>query len=147
MDKKLKIIIPAAIVAVIAIVGIVIGLNAGKSGSSDGSGSSKYASIDTEVLFGDYSAMFNLSKDIQNGYATGKVVKVDGVVSHPGTLYSIIESTEDGSKNVGTEFIIEGDNVTYPEDGTRVVITGEVAEKSTLYYVIKTTSEFVEIKD
>ena len=147
MNKKLMITISIVVVMIISIAGIAIGLNSKNSGLNGGSDTSGYSSIDTEVLFGDYSAMFNLSKDIQNGYATGKVVRVDGVVSHPGTLYSITESTEDGSKNVGTEFVIEGGNVSYPEDGARVVITGEVVEKSTLYFVIKTKPEFVEIKD
>ena len=89
--------------------------------------------------------MYTLSKSIQNGEATGEIVMIDGVVSHPMTKYSIVEKGEDGNK-IGTEFVIEGiEEDAYPEDGTRLVITGEVIEKEPLYYIIKTTPEYVNV--
>ena len=151
MNKRLKIVL--IVVAVIIVFGVFFlftKVESQKSPDADGSyelSASELSSVDTEVLFNDYGSMFNLSKEIQNGYAVDRIVRIDGIVLHPATKYSITEQTENGSKSVGTEFEIVGTNVKYPEDGARVVITGKVVEKSEMYYIIKTLPEFVEIKD
>ena len=157
-NKNLYIGIGAAVAVVAIIVGVVVGLNAGKGGDNGGeSGNSSQTtgglraadlkSVDVEVEYGDYDKMSTLAKEIQNGYATGKVVKVEGIVSHPMSSYSVVEANADGSQKIGTQFIIEGaDTSAYPDDGDRIVITGKVVENSPLYFVIKTLPEFVEVK-
>ena len=156
-NKNLYIGIGVAVVAVAIIIGAVIGLNAGKGdkGADNGNTSqttdkltaSDLKTVDVEVEYGNYDEMTTLSKDIQNGYATGKVVKVDGIVSHPMSSYSVVQANTDGSQKIGTQFIIDGDDtIVYPKDGDRIVITGKVVENSPMYFVIKTLPEFVEIK-
>lgn len=112
---------------------------------TDDMGRDDYTDIDAAVGFGDYDAMYAQAKAIQNGEMIGKIVQIDGVVSHPMSKYSVVEENENGEK-IGTEFIIEGlSEEEYPEDGERIIITGEVIEKEPMYFVIKTTPEYVEI--
>ena len=157
-NKNLFIGIGVAAVAIVAIIGIIVGLNSGKTGNgSDNNGGSSQttgdisasdlAHIDETVEFGDYDSMESLAKEIQNGYATGKVIKIEGLVSHPMSNYSVVQKNKDNSKSIGTQFIIEGaDESAYPEDGDKITITGKVVEKSALYFVIKTLPEFVVVE-
>lgn len=103
------------------------------------------SSPDIVVEYGDYDTMFTHSKAIQNGEVIGRIIKIDGVVSHPMSIFSIGEKDESGTF-VGTEFVIEGiEEDDYPEDGARVILTGEIVEKAPLYYVIKTSPEYVRV--
>ena len=159
-NKNLFIGIGIAVVAIAAVIGIIVGLNSGKAGGGDGGdnggktsqttgdlSASDLAIIDETVEFGDYDSMESLAKDIQNGYATGKVVKIEGIVAHPMSTYNVLQTSKDGSKSIGTQFIIEGvEEDAYPEDGDKVTITGKVVEKSALYFVIKTLPEFVVVE-
>ena len=105
-----------------------------------------FSTIDETIAFGDYDGMMLLSKSIQNGEATGKVVKIEGVVSHPMSNYSIVQMTEDGSQSVGTQFVIEGvDEDGYPQDGEKIILTGHVIEKEPMYFVIQTYPELIEV--
>ena len=95
----------ALIVAVI--VGVVIALS-NKGNGTDGEPTpnsaltaADFSPIDVTIDFGQYDEMFTLSKDIQNGYAVGKIVKIEGLVSHPGTKYSIVQEKESGSGSIG----------------------------------------------
>ena len=153
-NNALYICIGVAVVVVIAIiVGVIIGNNnkggqpaSGEPGASQTTGTTPdYSTVDELIEFGDYNGMETLSKEIQNGYATGKVVTIEGLVSHPMSTYSVVQASEDGTKKIGTQFIIEGaEDADYPEDGARIVITGEVFEKEPMYFVIKTTPEYIE---
>lgn len=147
-------------IAVVVVIAIVIGVivavkgNSGNNGGdSDNSGTSQdagltaadLAKVDVEIEYGDYDGMEKLSKSIQNGEMTGKVVKIDGVVMHPGTSYSIGQANESGSAKIGTQFdIVDAAAAYYPADKDHVVITGKVVEKQPLVYTIETISEFVE---
>ena len=112
---------------------------------TDDMGRDDYTDIDAAVGFGDYDAMFAQAKAIQNGEMLGKTVQIYGIVSHPMSKFSIVEENENGEK-IGTEFVIEGlSEEEYPEDGERIIITGEVIEKDPLYFVIKTTPKYVEV--
>lgn len=103
---------------------------------------------DIEIEYGDYDAMESLSKDIQNGYMTGKVVKVVGLVSHPGTYYSVVQPSSDGTKKIGTVFTIEdGTEEDYPNDGDKIEITAKVVETSTLNFQLVTTKDYVSIEE
>ena len=148
------------IVAVVVIIAIIVGVvlanrGSGNEGGDTGTGeetsqteslkASDLASVDEVVEYGDYDAMYDLSKSIQNGEMTGQVVQIDGDISHPMSTYSIVEQNEEGSSSIGTQFIIAGD-VEYPEDGDRVVITGMVIEQSPMVFVIQTLPEFVEVQ-
>ena len=144
-----------AVVAVIAIViGVVVAMkgNGGGEGGDNGDTSqtvelvaAELANVDVEIEYGDYDGMQKLSKAIQNGEMVGKVVKIDGVVSHPATSYSIVQVSESGSSKIGTQFdIVDAAAAYYPADGDRVVITGKVIEKVPRYYIIETLQEFVE---
>ena len=104
------------------------------------------ANVDVVVEYGNYDAMQTLSKDIQNGRMTGKVVKIDGLVSHPGTKYSIVQPNASGSQKIGTEFVIE-DSADYPHDGERAVVVGKVIEKEPAYFIIVTLDDFVDDVD
>ena len=162
-NQNLIIGIVVAVVAVIVVVGIVVGLvlaNKNKGDGTDGTDATNgaettsikentpeadFSDVDVSVGFGDYDVMYAQAQAIQNGEMLGKIIQVDGIVSHPMSKYSIVEEDENGSK-IGTEFIIEGvDESGYPQDGDHVIITGEVVEKEPLYYVIKTSPQYVEI--
>ena len=148
--------IGVAVVVVIAIVIAVVMMNKNKSsdnggdgGTSDNGGSSivEYNSVDESIDLGDYEGMQTLSKAIQNGEMVGKIVKIHGLVSHPMSTYSVVQENEDGTQKIGTQFIIDdAEDDEYPEDGDEIVITGEVVEKSPMYFVIKTTKNNIEIQ-
>ena len=155
LNKNMVIGIAVAVVVVIAIiVGIVIakgndgGIGEGDDGTGqieEGMNEMDFSDIDVSVGFGDYDVMEAQSKAIQNGEMIGRVIKIEGYVSHPMSKYSIGEKDENGSF-IGTEFIIEGVSENdYPQDGDHVVLTGEVIEKEPLYYVIRTAPQYVEI--
>ena len=149
-NRNLIIGIVAAVVVVIAIIiGIIVGNNAKPADDGGEPGPSEptadYSMVDEVIGFGDYGAMEIQAKSIQNGEMTGKIVQIDGIVSHPMSKYSIIEEDENGN-GIGTEFVIEGvDEDGYPQDGDHIIITGEIIEKEPLYFVIKTTPEYVSI--
>lgn len=157
-NKGMVIGIAVAAVAVIAIIiGIVLakGNEGGVGESGDGTESGQvegvndmdFSEVNVWVEYGDYDGMYTLSKSIQNGEMLGQVVKIEGIVSHPMSKYSIVEKDENGS-SIGTEFVIEGiEEDEYPEDGARIVITGEVIEKEPLYYVIRTAPQYVSIEE
>lgn len=152
-EKKNKGIIVGIVVAVVVLIAVVAVVLVTKGDREEaiesGDGGivvqTDYLEPDVVVEYGDYDTMRTQSKAIQNGEMLGKTVRIEGIVSHPMTKYSIVQEDENGNK-IGTEFVIEGlDEDEYPQDGERVVISGEVIEKSTLYYIIKTRPEFVEI--
>lgn len=155
-NKKLYICIAAVVVVLAIVVGVVIAKGSGNSGDngSNDNGSSQATglkasdlkNVDVEIEYGDYDGMYTLSKSIQNGEMTGKVVKIEGKVSHPMSTYSVVESNEGGTGSIGTQFIIEGD-AEYPNDKDRIVITGKVVENTPMYFVIKTLPEFIEVKE
>lgn len=140
--------IVAAVVVIAIVVGVIVATRGkgGEGGNGDqGTNQADYSTIDVSVEYDDYDTMYTEAKAIQNGESTGKIVKIDGVVSHPMSKYSIVEEGEGGNK-IGTEFEIEGASEgDYPKDGQRVIITGEVIEKQPLYFIIKTTPKYVEI--
>jgi hypothetical protein len=148
----------AAVVVIAVIIGIVLMKGKGddviEAGDGEQSGQVEegvkdmdFSEIDVSVEYGDYDSMFTQSKAIQNGEMLGKVIKIDGVVSHPMSSYSIGQEDENGSF-VGTVFVIEGiDDDEYPEDGDRVVITGEVVEQSPMNFVIRTLPQYIEIEE
>ena len=153
VEKKNKGIIVGIVVAVVVLIVVMVVVLVTKGDREEaiefGDGGivvqMDYSEPDVVVEYGDYDTMRAQSKAIQNGEMLGKTVRIEGIVSHPMTKYSIVQEDEDGNK-IGTEFVIEGlDEDEYPQDGERVVISGEVIEKSTLYYIIKTRPEFVEV--
>lgn len=153
VEKKNKGIIVGIVVAVVVLIAVVAVVLVTKGDREEAIESGDggivvqmdYSEPDVVVEYGDYDTMRTQSKAIQNGEMLGKTVRIEGIVSHPMTKYSIVQEDEDGNK-IGTEFVIEGlDEDEYPQDGERVVISGEVIEKSTLYYIIKTRPEFVEV--
>ena len=143
-NKGMIIGIAVTVAVVIAIiVGIVVAKTSGGNGSGD-NGGAETEQVDKSIDFGDYDAMYEQAKAIQNGDILGAVIKIDGIVSHPMSKYSIVEKDENGSA-IGTEFIIEGiEESEYPQDGDRIIITGQVIEKEPLYFVIATTPQYVE---
>ena len=154
-DKGVVIgVVVAAVVLIAVIIGVIIMNGGGGDGMDEGEESGQvednsvevdFSNVDVAVGYGDYDVMFAQSKAIQNGEMTGKIITIDGIVSHPMTKYSIVEESSDGTQ-VGTEFVIDGvDESEYPKDGDHAIITGVVVEKAPLYFVIKTTPEYVEI--
>lgn len=148
-NNSIYIWVAVAVAVVIAIIVAVVVMNnnkGGGSGSDSGnSGAVDYSTVDETIMFGDYDGMEKLSKAIQNGEMVGKVVKINGLVSHPMSTYSVVQPSEDGSKKIGTQFIIsDAESSDYPEDGDTIVITGEVVENSPMVFVIKTTKNNIE---
>ena len=157
--KSMKpILIGAAVILVIAgIVWFVVGRKGGEeSGNSETTSSTtengaKVTANELEnvaeisVTYGDFEKMQTVAKQIQNGELTGKIVSIDGVVSRPGTSYSIVEESEDKSKKIGTVFTIQ-DAEEYPEDGVRVSIKAKVVEKETLVYQLVTLKDYIKEK-
>ena len=147
------------IVAVIAVIAIVVGVivannnksgNGGEAGGTsqtNGLSAADLANVDENIAFGEFDAMQTLSKSIQNGEKVGKVVKIDGLVSKPGSSYSIVQVNAENTKKIGTKFVIEGAaDADYPKDGAHVVITGKVVEDSPMVFIIKTIPAMVEVK-
>ena len=149
----------AVVVVIAVLIGVIVavkgnGGNNSNDANSDTSGGTSQdaglnaadlAKVDVEIEYGDYDGMEKLSKAIQNGEMTGKVVKIDGIVMHPGTSYSIGQANASGSAKIGTQFdIADAAAAYYPADKAHVVITGKVVEKEPLYYIIQTLQEFVE---
>ena len=155
-NNALYIGIGVAVVVVIAIIIAVVMMNKNKGGNnsndggtSDNGGSSvvEYNSVDESIELGDYEGMQTLSKAIQNGEMVGKIVKINGIVSHPMSTYSVVQENEDGTQKIGTQFIIDGaEDADYPEDGDEIVITGEIVENSPMVFVIKTTKNNIEVQ-
>ena len=94
--------VTAAIIIAAVVAIVMINKNSGENSQGQTS-SVEYTSLDETIDYGDYEAMETLSKNIQNGYATGKVVQIDGIVSHPMSKYSIVQANSDGSQKIGTE--------------------------------------------
>ena len=148
-------IVVAVIVVVAIIVGVVIANNnkggdgGDNGGSSSGASSSvpEYNHVDKTIMYGEFEEMEALSKAIQNGEMVGKIVKIDGLVSHPMSTYSVVQPNETGSQKIGTKFVItDVDEADYPNDGDRVVITGEIVEESPMVFVIRTYPRYVEVQ-
>lgn len=149
-----------SIVAVIAVIAIVVGVivaNNNKSGNggepsggtsqTNGLTAADLANVDENIAFGEFDAMQTLSKSIQNGEKVGVVVKVDGLVSKPGSTYSVVEANAENTKKIGTKFVIEGaEDADYPKDGDHIVITGKVVEESPMVFIIKTIPSMIEVK-
>ena len=153
-NNKKTLYIGIGVVAVIAIVvGIIIAVTRSSGNNNEGDGTNQstvytagdFTPIQQSIEFGDYNTMFSLAKEIQNGEAIGKIVEIEGYVSHPGTKYSIVQKNADGTKSIGTEFVIEGDSAFYPQDGEHVVLVGKVVEREPLYYNLATIQELVSI--
>ena len=153
-NNKKTLYIGIGVVAVIAIVvGIIIAVTRSSGNNNEGDGTNQstvytagdFTPIEQSIEFGDYNTMFTLAKEIQNGEAIGKIVEIDGYVSHPGTKYSIVQKSADGTKSIGTEFVIEGDSAFYPQDGEHVVLVGKVVEREPLYYNLATIQELVSV--
>ena len=155
-DKKMTYLTIGAVVAVIIVVIVVIIINnnnktvdtssgVNTSETSSGVSSGDLKNVNVEISYGDFDAMKTLSSDIQNGRMTGKVVKIDGLVSHPGRNYSVVQKNADGTQKIGTVFNIQdGGDSDYPADGAHVVITAKVVEKEPLNYQLVTLKEFVK---
>ena len=149
--------IAAAVVIVAVIIGVVVA-NSGNKGGNEGDNGNGGTSQSTSSLTADdlsdvygwvdideYDEMQKMAKSIQNGEMTGKVIQFDGYVAHPGTKYSVVENSADGTKKIGTEFVIvDGDESDYPEDGQRVFITGKIVEQEPMVFVIHTLKDFVK---
>lgn len=141
-----------AVVAVV-IVAIIVGIVVAKGNSGDGGSQTggsltvaDLSNVDIEIEYGDFDAMQDLSKEIQNGRANGKIVKIDGLVMHPGTSYSVVQENEKGSMKIGTVFSInDAVEAEYPDDGDHIIITGKIVEEKPLVYTIQTLKEFVEV--
>ena len=153
-NKMLFIGIAAAVVVVVAVVlAIVIPKLGGNGGSGGGEGDetsttiteNDVAHVDVEIEYGDYDGMAKLAKDIQNGEMVGKVVKIDGLVSHPMSTYSIVEPNADGSAKIGTQFVILHDDPMYPEDGIRVVLRGKVIQQNSILFMIETATSLIDV--
>ena len=146
-------IVVAAVVVIAIIIGVIVGINSGNNsgqssepGPEESSNEVDYSNINVSVGYGDYDVMEAQAQAIANGEMLGQIVQIDGIVEHPMSKYSIVEPNEDGTKKVGVEFMIEGlDESQYPQDGEHIVMTGEVIEKEPLYYIIKTTPEYIDI--
>lgn len=135
-------------------------LTSDRSASSTGSSSTGTAgttvspdelkAIDVRIGNGDYEAMEELAKKTQNGEMDGKIVEVNGYTSNfaKGMSYSVVEKSADGSKEVGTTFVIEGaDEGSYPLDGQKTKIVGKIGKDANGYAsVIHTLPEFVEVQ-
>lgn len=152
-NKKTLYIGIGAVVVIAIVVGIIIAVTRSSGNNNEGDGTNQstvytagdFTPIQQSIEFGDYNTMFTLAKEIQNGEAIGKIVEIDGYVSHPGTKYSIVQKSADGTKSIGTEFVIEGDSAFYPQDGEHVVLVGKVVEREPLYYNLATIQELVSI--
>ena len=152
-NKKTLYIGIGAVVVIAIVVGIIIAVTRSSGNNNEGDGTNQstvytagdFTPIQQSIEFGDYNTMFSLAKEIQNGEAIGKIVEIDGYVSHPGSKYSIVQKSADGTKSIGTEFVIEGDSAFYPQDGERVVLVGKVVEREPLYYNLATIQELVSI--
>ena len=163
--KKSILPIVIGIFAIIVIVGVawfIISRNNGGDKSAENNNSStvvddtkvtanelEASKVTENVDYGDYTAMFTLSKAIQNGQKIGAIVSIDGVVSHKVSSYSIGQNNPDKSKDkmdyVGTVFVIQdGDSADYPKDGERVTIVAKVMEVSPLNFQLVTLKNFVK---
>ena len=103
------------------------------------------ATPSVEIQYGDYDGMKTFSTDTQNGRTVGQIVKIDGLVYHPGMSYSIVQESAEESSKIGTVFTIDDlEKADYPADGTRVEITAKVVEVDTLNYQLVTLEKFVK---
>lgn len=174
-DKKAKKSIAPILIGIVAILVIVgvVWFIVRKNGDNDGGNDSATTSEedktkvtaaelskspDETVAFGDYTAMFTLSKAIQNGEKVGAIVKVDGTVSHKISSYSIVQENpkkdEEGEMSqVGTVFVIQDaeaatypkESADYPKDGQRIELTAKVVEVSPLNFQLVTLKDFVKV--
>jgi len=118
-----------------------------QAASETGLSAADFANPDIVIENGAFASMAELPANIQNARSEGTVLQVDGDVVSYGMSYSIVEANADGTKRIGTVFVIEGaSEADYPKDGQRAKITGIVGSDETGYtYHIKTLPEFVEV--
>lgn len=170
MDKKAanKSVVPILIglAAILVVVGVVWFIVRGKgddsqSNTNNGTSVEDKTKVTAEdlaadkvtdkVSFGDYTAMFTLSKAIQNGQKIGAIVSVEGLVSHKTSSYSVVQDNpkkaEEGEMSqIGTVFTIQdGDSADYPKDEARIKITAKVMEVSPLNFQLVTLKDFIEV--
>lgn len=151
-NKKLLCLGAIVVLVVAVVIGVVMINNTSRNNTANTDGDSG-ASVSvraeelnnptTTIVYGDYGAMETLAKAIQNGEKVGEIVSIEGLVSHPGDSYSVVEADEESGNKIGTVFEIEGDEVEYPADGTHVTMLGKVVEKEPMVYIIKTVPGFV----
>ena len=154
-----------AILAVVGIVWFIVSRNNGSQNGDNGENNNTTSeedktkvtaaelskSPDETVAFGDYTAMFTLSKAIQNGEKVGAIVKVDGTVSHKLSSYSVVQENpkkgEEGEMSqIGTVFVIQdAESADYPKDEQRIEITAKVMEVSPLNFQLVTLKDFVKV--
>ena len=164
--KKSMVPILIGLAAILVVVGVVWFIVRGKgndpqSGADNGSsvedktkvtaGELAADKVTDKVSFGDYTAMFTLSKAIQNGQKVGAIVSVEGLVSHKTSSYSVVQENpkkaEEGEMSqIGTVFTIQdGDSADYPKDEERIKITAKVMEVSPLNFQLVTLKDFIEV--
>ena len=164
--KKSMVPILIGLAAILVVVGVVWFIVRGKgndpqSGADNGSsvedktkvtaGELAADKVTDKVSFGDYTAMFTLSKAIQNGQKVGVIVSVEGLVSHKTSSYSVVQENpkkaEEGEMSqIGTVFTIQdGDSADYPKDESRIKITAKVMEVSPLNFQLVTLKNFIEV--
>ena len=166
--KKSMVPILVGLAAILAIVGVVWLVVRGRgSGEPQPNGDNNASSVEDKtkvtagelaadkvtdkVSFGDYDAMFTLSKAIQNGQKDSAIVSVEGLVSHKTSSYSVVQENpkkaEEGEMSqIGTVFTIQdGEASDYPKDGARIKITAKVMEVSPLNFQLVTLKDFIEV--
>ena len=164
--KKSMVPILIGLAAILVVVGVVWFIVRGKGndpqpGADNGSsvedktkvtaGELAADKVTEKVSFGDYTAMFTLSKAIQNGQKIGAIVSVEGLVSHKTSSYSVVQENpkkgEEGEMSqIGTVFTIQdGDSADYPKDEARIKITAKVMEVSPLNFQLVTLKDFIEV--
>lgn len=158
MKEKSKAGLWLGIAAVVVVIAIVVGVVVANSNKNNGNGENggtetaqttsltmdDLANADDVVIvdINEFDKMKTTAKAIQNGEMTGKVVQIDGYVSHPGTKYSVVQENKEGTQKIGTEFVIvDADESEYPKDGARIFLAGKVVEKEPMYFVIETLKE------
>ena len=106
-----------------------------------------FSSPDITISYGDYDRMNEVSSQIQSYLLEGVVIDIDGVINS-GMSHSIQMPDADNSKFIGTVMEVIGlDEKDYPEDKTRVHITGIVRpmnEYAHMIYVPKDHFQIVE---
>lgn len=106
-----------------------------------------FQSVDVSIGYGDYDAMSELAKDVENKSAVDKVVQIEGMMGAFSSKNLVLEPNSGGDEGVGVPIEVIG-IAGYPRGGARVHLVGVIRSNSDGEGVIVVPSDrFAQVEE